>query len=375
MNKPIINTANRLLTKAKILANTSISTLSSLKDKDKQIELAESGKLPDAVLRSGMRQLMRTRLKEEFLHAPEIQQERHNAMIKKLRTSPIAIETDTANEQHYEVPTQFYRYTLGRHLKYSCAYYPEGCDSLDEAEAAMLALYLQRAELEDGMSILELGCGWGSLTLWIAKHLPNTKITAVSNSATQREHIMNECEKYSLNNVDVLIKDINDLKLRKKFDRVISIEMFEHMRNYQQLLSNVASWLKADGKLFVHIFCHKTLLYPFEVNSHKNWISKHFSSGGLMPSSDTLLHFQDDLKIVRRWHVDGTHYAQTCNAWLEKADQHRHEIIDVFKVNSNETEAKIQLQRWRMFFMACSELFGYKNGTEWMVAHYLFEKR
>jgi len=351
------------------------NTFSQRLNKQKQIELAESGKLPDTVLRAAMRRLMSKRLKDEYAHSPEEQQERHHAMIEGLRKSPLAIETDKANEQHYEVPTQFYRYSLGSNLKYSCAYYPEGCDSIDEAEAAMLALYLQRAELKDGMAILELGCGWGSLTLWMAKHLPNAKITAVSNSATQKEHIMNECEKYSLKNVEVLTEDVNNLKLRKKFDRVVSVEMFEHVRNYQQLFSNISSWLKTDGKLFTHIFCHKTLLYPFEVKGEDDWMSKYFFSGGLMPSSDTFLHFQDDLKFSRRWLVDGTHYEQTCNDWLEKADQHRDEILDVFKANSTEKEAQIWLQRWRMFFMACAELFGYKNGTEWMVAHYLFEKR
>ena len=341
----------------------------------KQLELAESGELPDSLLRMGIRQLIRKRLKEEFASEPEQQQSRLQAMIEELKNSPLAIETDKANEQHYEVPTEFYIRALGKNLKYSSAYYPEGCISLDEAEDTMLAMYLDRAELKDGMSILELGCGWGSLTLWMAKHLPNSKIIAVSNSATQKQYILDQCQKRSLSNVTIMTEDVNQLNLDTTFDRVVSIEMFEHVRNYQTLFKNIASWLKPDGKLFTHIFCHRTLLYPFEVKGDDDWMSKYFFSGGLMPSSDTFLHFQDDLKLEKRWHVDGTHYEKTANDWLARTDKHEKEILKILEKDSNQEEAKIWLQRWRMFFMACAELFGYKNGSEWIVAHYLFEKR
>lgn len=355
--------------------STFLESLKQYNEVGKWLELAEAGKIPDALIRIGIRQLLRNRLQEEHVNDPETQQERYARLINELKQSPIALETDTANEQHYEVPTQFYLKSLGKHLKYSCCYYPEGCNNLNEAEAAMLALSMQRAELEDGMSILELGCGWGSLTLWMASHLPKAKITAVSNSATQREYIMDECTKRGLNNIDVITEDVNQLKIRKKFDRIVSIEMFEHIRNYQTLLSNIASWLKADGKLFVHIFCHRYLQYPFEMNSDDDWMSKYFFSGGLMPASDTLLHFQDDLKLQRRWHIDGMHYAHTCNHWLENIDKNDQSIITIFKHTYGEKSAKLWLQRWRIFFMACAELFAYKNGNEWMVAHYLFEKR
>lgn len=349
--------------------------LKAFTDQQAQIDIAESGKVPDFMLRAAMRRLISKRLAEEHAHHPEKQQTRHQALIQELIHSPIAIETDKANEQHYEVPTQFYQYSLGHNLKYSSAYYDENCQNLDNAEDAMLNLYLQRSELTDGMSILELGCGWGSLTLWMAKHLPNAKITAVSNSSTQKKHIVAECEKHSLNNVEVITENVNTLELQTQFDRIISIEMFEHVRNYQQLFKNIATWLKEDGKLFVHIFCHKTLLYPFEVKNDDDWMSKYFFSGGLMPSSDTFLHFQDDLKIQHRWHIDGTHYERTANDWLALTDQNKDRILALFKESLNPEEAKIWLQRWRMFFMACAELFGYKNGTEWMVAHYLFSKR
>ena len=363
------------LSQAKSISTASTKAILAYDDPKKQLALAESGELPDVVLRAGMRQLIKKRLKEEFASDPELQQQKHHDMIQTLKESPLAIETDKANEQHYEVPTDFYLHSLGKNLKYSSAYYPEGCDNLDEAEDTMLAMYVDRAGLEDDMTILELGCGWGSFTLWMAKRLPNAQITGVSNSATQKQHIMSECEKHGLSNVTIITQDVNNLTLDDQFDRVVSIEMFEHVRNYQQLFHNIANWLKPEGKLFTHIFCHRTLLYPFEVKGEDDWMSKYFFSGGLMPSSDTFLHFQDDLKLEKRWHVDGTHYEKTANHWLELTDKNKEKILDIFQQDSSTEEAKIWLQRWRMFFMACAELFGYKKGSEWIVAHYLFEKR
>ncbi|MGH1539567.1 MAG: SAM-dependent methyltransferase [Arenicella sp.] len=345
---------------------------------EKLLELAEAGKLPDPLIRVGIRELCRQRLQEEFVKDPEVQQQRYQNLIDELRQSPIAIETDAANEQHYEVPTEFYQKALGKNLKYSGCYYPAGCDKLDEAEDAMLALYLQRGELSDGMSILELGCGWGSLTLWMARHLPNAKITGVSNSTSQREHILKQCTESGLDNVEIITRDVNELtsdQLGKQFDRVVSVEMFEHMRNYQTLLSNIASWLKKDGKLFVHIFCHRYIQYPFEVRGKDDWMSQYFFTGGLMPSSDTLLHFQDDLKLEQRWHIDGCHYENTANHWLDNTDRYRSDILNLFADTYGPDKAELWLQRWRIFFMACAELFGYRNGSEWLVAHYLFAKR
>jgi cyclopropane-fatty-acyl-phospholipid synthase len=338
------------------------------------IDLAESGEIPDVLLRFGMRRLMAQRLDQEFAIDPERAGQRHSKMIEELRASPIAIETDLANEQHYEVPTEFYLAALGSRLKYSSAYYPAGCSDLDDAEEAMLGIYLERAELQDGMNILELGCGWGSLTLWMAENLPKAKIVAVSNSKTQKAHILEQCKNRGLSGVSVITEDVNNLSLDEKFDRVISIEMFEHMRNYQTLLENIASWLRSDGKLFVHIFCHKTLLYPFEVQGEEDWMSKHFFSGGLMPSRDTLLHFQQHLQLEQRWMVNGQHYEKTCNAWLANSDDRRDQIIKRFATDMTPAESQIVFQRWRMFFMACAELFGYRNGSEWMVGHYLFNK-
>ena len=339
------------------------------------VTLAESGHLPDALIRYGIRRLCLQRLAREYVDNPEHQQQRFQNLIETLRDSPVAIETDTANEQHYEVPTEFYLVSLGKRLKYSCAYYAYSTNTLDEAEENMLALYGQRAMLKDGQRILELGCGWGSLTLWMAEHYPNSHITAVSNSATQKEYITRQCEQNGFNNVEIITADVNKLELEaQQFDRVMSIEMFEHMRNYRILLQRISRWLNHGGKLFVHIFVHRFVMYPFEIQGEEDWMSKHFFTGGLMPAADTLLHFQEHLALERRWLINGTHYQRTCNDWLARTDHHKDKIINVFSNTYGAEQAPIWLQRWRMFYMACAELFGTRNGNEWMVAHYLFNK-
>ena len=347
----------------------------SLPFADKLIELAERGKLPDSLVRYGIRRLCLQRQKNELIDQPERQQQRYQKLIEELRTSPIAIETDAANEQHYEVATDFYLASLGKRLKYSCAYYPEANTTLDEAEEHMLSLYSDRAELGPNQKILELGCGWGSLTLWMAEHYPDSQITAVSNSSTQKQHIDDQCQQRGYKNVTVITTDVNTLELdSNQFDRAISIEMSEHMRNYKQLLARISNWLKPNGKLFVHIFAHRNLMYPFEVQSEQDWMSKYFFTGGLMPSIDTLLHFQDQLKLETRWLVNGRHYEKTCNHWLEKTDANKERIIKAFKQDYSEEEAGVWFHRWRIFYMSCAELFGLKNGSQWLVAHYLFKK-
>jgi cyclopropane-fatty-acyl-phospholipid synthase len=261
-------------------------------------------------------------------------------------------------------------------LKYSSAYYPTGRESLDEAENAMLALYGQRAELADGQEILELGCGWGSLTLWMAERYPSARICAVSNSRSQREHIEARCRERGLHNVEIVTTDVNRLELpAARFDRCVSIEMFEHMRNYDTLLARIACWLRPHGKLFVHIFAHRTLMYPFETAGTDNWMGRHFFTGGLMPSTDTLLWFQRDLQVERHWQLDGTHYERTANHWLQNQDNHREEVLAVLTRFYGARNAELWIQRWRMFWMACAETFGYDEGREWLVAHYRFTQR
>lgn len=337
------------------------------------IDLCERGLLPDALTRLGIRRLSAQRLREEGANDLEAADARFRRLLDELRQSPIAIETAAANEQHYEVPTRFFELCLGKRLKYSSCYYANGTEDLDTAEEAMLALYGERAELADGQRILELGCGWGSLTLWMAQRYPNARITGVSNSRTQREHILAQAARRGLGNVEIITCDVNRLELPEHgFDRAVSIEMFEHMRNYQHLLGKVSRWLVPGGKLFVHIFCHRSLMYPFETEGEDNWMGRHFFTGGLMPSADTLLHFQDDLSIEQRWLLSGRHYERTANQWLENQDRNRDEVMAVLTEAYGAAEAARWHQRWRMFWMACAELFGYSGGNEWGVAHYRF---
>lgn len=338
--------------------------------------LAERGLLPDALLRFGIRQQCGQRLREESDGGTEAQAARFSARIAELTDSPLALHVDAANRQHYEVPAAFFEACLGKRLKYSSCYYRTGNESLDEAEEAMLELYGERAGLADGQDILELGCGWGSLTLWMAERYPNARITAVSNSNGQRAHIQAQCRARGLRNVQVITCDVNHLDLpTRAFDRAVSIEMFEHMRNYRQLLQNIGSWLRVDGQLFVHIFVHRTLMYPFETEGDDNWMGRHFFTGGLMPAADTLLHFQHDLQLQQRWLLDGTHYQRTANHWLANQDRQRDALMPLLRQTYGDAAAPLWFQRWRMFWMACAELFGYQQGQQWLVAHYLFRPR
>ena len=348
--------------------------LASDRPADGVLGLAERGLVPDALLRAGIRRMCAQRLRDEHAGDPDAAARRNAALIAELRESPVAIHTDAANRQHYELPPGFFTRCLGPRLKYSGCYYPTGNETLAQAEEAMLALYGERAELADGQDILELGCGWGSLTLWMAQHYPNARITAVSNSAPQRAFIEAQCRERGFANVRVITCDVNRLELpASNFDRCVSVEMFEHMRNYATLLGRIGGWLRPGGKLFVHIFCHRALLYPFETAGDDNWMGRHFFTGGLMPAADTLLWFQDALRIEDRWLVDGTHYERTANHWLENQDARHDEVMAILRETYGDA-ARLWFQRWRMFWMACAELFGYDHGREWMVAHYRFSK-
>lgn len=339
------------------------------------IALAERGRIPDPLLRLGIRQMCARRLREELAGGVEAQAGRFAERIQALRHSAIAVHTDAANRQHYELPAAFFQHCLGARLKYSCAFYPTGRESLDEAEAHMLALYCERAQLADGQHILELGCGWGSLTLWMAERFPNARITAVSNSHGQRAYILDQCCRRGLDNVTIITGDVSDVTLPAgTFDRCVSVEMFEHVRNYQRLMQRIRQWLRDDGKLFVHIFAHRTLMYPYETEGQGNWMGRHFFTGGQMPAVDTLLHFQDHLRLAQRWLVDGRHYQRTANHWLANQDAQREPVMAALR-DTYGADAAVWWQRWRMFWMACAELFGYRNGQEWVVAHYLFDAR
>ena len=339
------------------------------------IKMMEAGTLPDSVIRAGIRKLCKQRLEEEHINDIEAQSEQYQKFLGELKQSQIAIKTDKANEQHYEVPSEFYLKSLGKHLKYSGCLWQEGTPNLDQAEKEMLELYTQRGEFCDGQKILELGCGWGSLTLYLAEKYPASEITTLSNSSSQRQYIESQAESRGLSNIEVITVDINDFDTDKRFDRIVSIEMFEHVRNYQQLFDKVSSWLDSNGKLFLHVFCHRYLMYPFEEEGDDNWMGKYFFSGGQMPAADTFLNFQQELSLERRWLLSGQHYEKTANAWLDKTDNNAKEILSIFKKVYGEDNAKLWLQRWRIFFMACAELFGYRDGNEWLIGHYLFTKK
>ena len=338
------------------------------------INLAEKGFLPDLLIRLGIKRLCGQRLSETNTLGLEALENSHQQWIDLLTESPVAIVPEKANEQHYEVPPKFFELVLGANLKYSSGYWSKEVFSLDESELEMLKITCERAGLVDGQNILELGCGWGSLTCFMAQKFPNSKITAVSNSKDQRNFIQQKNDKLNLQNIKVFTADMNDFSTDEKFDRVISIEMFEHMRNYDELLKRIDGWLKQNGKLFVHIFSHKEVAYPFEDKGDGDWMAREFFSGGQMPSHRLLMSFPDRMKIEKDWRVCGTHYEKTSLAWLRKMDTNKIEVLELFKTTYGEKDASEWFQRWRIFFMSCEVLFGFNKGSEWGVSHYLFEK-
>lgn len=340
----------------------------------KAIEWTESGLVPDAVIRRGIRRLLAGRLASIAAQDIEIASAKERDFVAMMDSSPIALVPELANEQHYEVPADFFKAALGPHRKYSCCYWDDSTANLKAAEEAALAITCERAEIRDGQRVLDLGCGWGSLSLHIARRYPAANVLAVSNSRSQREHILAEAAADGLANIEVEVCDMNDFTTTRTFDRVVSIEMFEHMRNYRQLFKNISGWLERDGCFFMHIFVHRSTPYEFVDRHSADWMSRHFFSGGIMPSDGLPLHFQDDLAIVRRWRWNGRHYERTSNAWLENMDMRRAQVADIFSSVYGDSAAKWWM-RWRMFFMACAELFAYNQGREWYVGHYLFKRR
>ncbi|MCK6541962.1 cyclopropane-fatty-acyl-phospholipid synthase family protein [bacterium] len=336
--------------------------------------LLKNDLIPDAFIRYGIRRLLRQRLFEEKKPTIELQWQHWKNYINMLKESPIAIDTKAANEQHYEVPTRFFQLVLGRHLKYSSGYWQEGVTELDRAEKDMLALTCSRADLRDGQDILELGCGWGSLSLYMAEHFPQSRITAVSNSRTQKEFIDATARQRGFNNLTIITADMNHFTTDQKFDRVVSVEMFEHMRNYRTLLAKVAQFMKDDARLFVHIFTHREYAYLFEVRDESDWMAKYFFTGGQMPGDMLFHYFNEDLRIEEHWRVSGLHYAKTSEAWLANMDRHRKEIMPLLESTYGSNNARMWWVYWRIFFMACAELWQYNQGDEWLVSHYRFRK-
>ena len=335
------------------------------------IALAESGWVPDSLVRLGIRAIVRERLRDERRAPPGTKA----ARTQGLKASTIALHTDAANTQHYELPTSFFEQVLGPRLKYSASIYPDATTSLADAEIHTLEMYAEHLGISDGDRVLDLGCGWGSFALWMAARNPTVRITAVSNSSVQRRYIEARAAEERLTNLEVLTADINELALPEaSFDKVISVEMFEHIRNYQAVLARISRWLSSEGQLFVHIFCHKDLLYPYEPVGETNWMARYFFTGGQMPAADTLSAFQDDLRLQQTWHYDGTHYQRTARHWLENMDERIDAVAPPLRDTYGEQHWRTWRQRWRMFFMAVEEMFGHAGGREWQVSHYLFCK-
>ena len=330
------------------------------------LSLAESGFIPDVLIKIAARYISNRRLNEKN------DDDNKDKIISLLSRGAIAEKTYDANEQHYEVPPEFFNYVLGTNLKYSCSLFDDE-DSLDDAEESMLKLYIDRADIKDGHEVLDLGCGWGSFSLYIAERYPDINVTSVSNSSDQIAYIKNEVHKRGLSNIKAFRMDVNNLELNKQFDRIVSIEMFEHLRNYKLILNSLNHALKSDGKLFIHIFCHKKLTYLYEVKNNLDWMTKYFFQGGIMPSKDIFQYFEGELEMINQWDINGNHYSKTCKAWLKNHYKNKKKILDIF--DKHYDEPKIWFNRWRIFFLSCEAFFALNNGEEYLVTHYLFKKR
>ena len=329
------------------------------------------GLIPDSLLRRGVRNQGRQRL--QMMKNTDLKQE-YLTFLKQASSGKIAVHTDDANNQHYEVDSEFFQYCLGKNLKYSSCYWNDDTSSLDEAEDIMLDLYCKRAKIEDGMTILDVGCGWGSLSLYLAQKYPKSKITGVSNSNSQRKFIEKLGYERNLNNLNIVTKDINSFDTNKKFDRIISIEMFEHTKNSKILMDSINKWLAPDGLFFMHVFAHKYNPYYFDTEQKNAWMAKYFFTGGMMPNHDLFKDLESDLNYQKSWMLSGTHYEKTSNAWLEKMDSNKTKILELFRRNNSNSVAKKKFYFWRLFFIACAEIFGYDGGSEWIISHHLFKK-
>jgi cyclopropane-fatty-acyl-phospholipid synthase len=329
------------------------------------IQAFEGAPLPDAVRRAAVRMLVDGARR----NLARGDGETDAAFAVNMARHPIAEHVQAANDQHYELPPAFFLRVLGPQLKYSSCLYPTGTETLEQAEVAALAETCAHADLQDGQEILELGCGWGSLSLWMAETYPNARILSVSNSTPQRHFIEARAHERGLTNLTVATADMNVFATERRFDRVVSVEMFEHMANWRALLERAHGWLKSDGALFLHVFSHRTTPYRFDATDPADWIAQHFFTGGLMPSHGLIGQFADLFALEQDWRWSGEHYARTAEDWLVNYDRHAEEIGAVLREVYG-PDARLWSRRWRLFFLATAGLFGHAGGREWGVSHY-----
>ncbi|XP_038898146.1 (S)-coclaurine N-methyltransferase-like isoform X2 [Benincasa hispida] len=335
----------------------------------------ERNLLPDAVIRRFIRLLIANRLRSGYKPSSQLQLSDLLHFVLSLREMPIAIKTDRPNAQHYELPTSFFKLVLGKHLKYSCCYFNDKSSTLEDAEEAMLQMYCDRSQLKDGHTVLDIGCGWGSLLLYVAQNYTNCRVTGICNSTTQRGYIEEQCRDLQLHNVNIIVADISTFEMEAQYDRIFSVEMFEHMKNYKDLLKKISGWMKKDGLLFVHYFCHKVFAYHLEDINEEDWIAKYFFTGGTMLSANLLLYFQDDVTVIDHWLLNGKHCTRTSEEWLKRMDNNIVSIKPIMETTYGKDSAMKWTVYWRTFFIAVAELFGYNHGEEWMVSHFLFKKK
>jgi cyclopropane-fatty-acyl-phospholipid synthase len=337
------------------------------------IQLAERGFVPSPVVRMGIRRLLRSRIRDEERRHTD----REAALarfIAGMEGGDVAPVPALANQQHYEVPASFFQAVLGSRMKYSGGYWPDGVTSLDASEEAMLRLTALRAGIANGHRILELGCGWGSFSLWAAENFPDSRVVGVSNSASQRAFILGEARRRGLDNIEIITCDMNRFEAPGTFDRVVSVEMFEHMRNWPELFRRISGWLVPGGKLFIHVFSSARFAYLFETDDDDDWMGRHFFTGGMMPSHDLLARVAGPLSLQEHWVVPGTHYARTSEAWHDNLLRNADAAVASLLGPLTPAEARTQVRRWQMFFLACAELFGFDQGREWQVSHYRLVK-
>lgn len=335
---------------------------------------AEKGWLPDKLIRTGIRQLLGKRRESILSGNCEVHQERINRLLDRWATAPIAPDSEAARNQHYDLPPDFFELMLGPHRKYSCGRWTEDTQTLKDAEEAMLRTVEERLGLDAGMELLDVGCGWGSLSLWLADRHPEVTVHALTHSPDQATFVRQQAAQRNLDNLTLHQEDLRSWEPTLTVDRLVCVEVLEHCRNWQELFGTLAEVLKPSGRMLVHYFCHRSQPYPFQNDGNGDWMARNFFTGGIMPSRDLIYRFNESLRVAKSWVHSGINYQQTCERWLDNLDQQRTAAVELLDGIDSDYSPERLLQRWRMFVMACSELFGYRNGNEWFVAHHLLRR-